>query len=99
MQMCPECGKIYDESDYARCPYCSGELSDEDVEYDDYVEYEFGEDPGWDYVYDEDGEGVDCPICGAELRYHDGSCCCLECNSTFSDDRIETWAGGPWHHS
>lgn len=24
MQMCPECGGIYDESDYARCPDCYG---------------------------------------------------------------------------
>lgn len=22
MQMCPECNRIYDESDYALCPYC-----------------------------------------------------------------------------
>ncbi len=22
MQMCPDCGKVYDESDYAKCPYC-----------------------------------------------------------------------------
>ena len=27
MQQCPNCGKIYDESEYAHCPYCSGELS------------------------------------------------------------------------
>lgn len=26
MQMCPYCGKVYDESDYSRCPKCSGEL-------------------------------------------------------------------------
>ena len=26
MQMCPDCEKVYDESDYSRCPYCSGEL-------------------------------------------------------------------------
>lgn len=24
MQMCPYCGKVYDESEYARCPYCRG---------------------------------------------------------------------------
>lgn len=29
MQMCPECDKVYDESEYSRCPYCSGELEDE----------------------------------------------------------------------
>ena len=26
MQMCPECDKVYDESEYGCCPYCSGEL-------------------------------------------------------------------------
>lgn len=26
MQMCPECDRVYDESEYSRCPYCSGEL-------------------------------------------------------------------------
>ena len=30
--MCPFCDKVYDESDYSRCPYCSGELDDEDEE-------------------------------------------------------------------
>ena len=30
MQMCPFCDKVYDESDYSHCPYCSGEL-EEDV--------------------------------------------------------------------
>lgn len=28
MQMCPFCDKVYDESDYSHCPYCSGELED-----------------------------------------------------------------------
>ena len=28
MQMCPSCDKIYDESEYSRCPYCSGKLKD-----------------------------------------------------------------------
>ena len=26
MQMCPWCDKVYDETEYSRCPYCSGEL-------------------------------------------------------------------------
>ena len=30
MQMCPSCDKVYDESEYSRCPYCSGELVDDD---------------------------------------------------------------------
>ncbi|MBQ3138743.1 MAG: hypothetical protein IJB68_04415 [Ruminococcus sp.] len=29
MQMCPYCDKVYDESEYSGCPYCSGELSDD----------------------------------------------------------------------
>ena len=28
MQMCPFCDKVYDESEYSYCPYCSGELED-----------------------------------------------------------------------
>lgn len=26
MQMCPNCDRVYDESEYCSCPYCSGEL-------------------------------------------------------------------------
>lgn len=26
MQTCPDCEKVYDESEYCGCPYCSGEL-------------------------------------------------------------------------
>lgn len=22
MQMCPDCGRVYDESEYSKCPYC-----------------------------------------------------------------------------
>lgn len=29
MQMCPFCDKVYDEYEYSRCPYCSGELEDD----------------------------------------------------------------------
>lgn len=32
MQMCPFCDKVYDESEYAHCPYCSGELEEDDEE-------------------------------------------------------------------
>ena len=32
MQTCPNCEKVYDESEYARCPYCSGELEEDDDE-------------------------------------------------------------------
>ena len=26
MKMCPSCDKVYDESEYGVCPYCSGEF-------------------------------------------------------------------------
>lgn len=29
MQMCPFCNKVYDESEYSYCLYCSGELEDD----------------------------------------------------------------------
>lgn len=32
MQMCPFCDKVYDESEYSHCPYCSGEFDDDDEE-------------------------------------------------------------------
>ena len=32
MQMCPYCDKVYDESEYSHCPYCSGELESESEE-------------------------------------------------------------------
>ena len=30
MQMCPFCDHVYDESEYSHCPYCSGELNEDD---------------------------------------------------------------------
>lgn len=30
MQMCPFCDKVYDGSEYSHCPYCSGELDDDE---------------------------------------------------------------------
>ena len=93
MQMCPDCGMIYDESEYAKCPFCN---SDDSGMEDDYEEYD---DPGWDFVYTEDGDTVSCPNCGAEELRYDGCCChCLECDSEFSDQEIEDYAG-PWTHS
>ena len=32
MQVCPSCDKVYDESEYSYCPYCSGELEEDDDE-------------------------------------------------------------------
>ena len=28
MQMCPNCERVYDESEHAKCPYCYGEYED-----------------------------------------------------------------------
>lgn len=25
MQMCPDCGRVYDESEYSKCPFCSND--------------------------------------------------------------------------
>ena len=33
MQMCPSCDKVYDESEYSKCPYCSGELASDSGEH------------------------------------------------------------------
>jgi len=33
MQMCPDCDRVYDESEYSFCPYCSGILFDDEVRY------------------------------------------------------------------
>lgn len=32
MQMCPFCDKVYDESDYSHCPYCSGKIEEDTSE-------------------------------------------------------------------
>ena len=29
MQMCPFCDRVYDESEYSYCPYCSGEIEED----------------------------------------------------------------------
>ena len=43
------------------------------------------------------GNSVSCPNCNAEELRHNGvSCICIECDSTFSDQEIEDYAG-PWH--
>ncbi len=55
------------------------------------------EDPDWVYVYDENESSVTCPSCGDELRYHNGECCCINCDCAFTDDEIYDYAG-PWFH-
>ena len=88
MQQCGICLKVYDESEYAHCPYCEGLLYDEDEDdFEDEDEvYEMDEDtlrfrrildcPG---VYDDEGEFVRCPICGHGLRNDNGTITCPRC--------------------
>lgn len=78
------------------------ELSDLGVELN--YEYRDGEwvmvgyeNPSWEYLYDEDGDTIQCPSCGDELRYHDGQCCCISCDRVFDDDEIEDIAD-EWDH-
>ncbi len=49
MQQCGICLKVYDESEYSRCPYCDGLLYDED-------------DDGHG-LHDDNGT-ITCPQCG-----------------------------------
>lgn len=39
MQMCPWCNKVYDESEYSRCPYCYPDNHREQIHivYDDNI--------------------------------------------------------------
>ena len=57
-------------------------------------------DPGWEHIFTDEGDTVCCPCCGEDdLRYHNGKACCLECDSTFSDDEITDYINEEWHHS
>lgn len=38
MQQCPNCGEVYDESEYAKCPYCHPSDDDYDPDIDKEVE-------------------------------------------------------------
>ena len=38
MQQCPDCGRVYDESDYAGCPYCDG--YDDGIDHDNVIVYD-----------------------------------------------------------
>lgn len=60
MQMCPFCEKVYDESEYCGCPYCSGEL----VEYTG--ERPFKKCPNCDGVMEWEGYWQ-CTNCGEEI--------------------------------
>lgn len=59
------------------------------------------EDPGWGYVYTKEDEySVTCPNCrDEELRYHNGRGCCPNCDSTFTDDEIDSFVGEEWFHT
>lgn len=35
MQMCPNCDRVYDESEYSRCPYCYVEVERINIVCDD----------------------------------------------------------------
>ena len=59
MQMCPFCDKVYDESEYSRCPYCSGELVDDEERY-------YKECPNCDGIMYWDGCWA-CTNCGYEI--------------------------------
>lgn len=61
MQMCPFCDRVYDESEYCRCPYCSGELEVEKVE-----QY-FKACPDFDGVMYWDGTWM-CSNCDCEIE-------------------------------
>ena len=62
MQMCPFCDRVYDESEYCGCPYCSGEL--EPV----MVERYFKKCPNCDgTMYWDDGEWG-CSNCGMTIE-------------------------------
>lgn len=66
--------------------------------YTDDGKVEFIDDPGWEYVYNEFGDSVWCPVCDCtELRYHNGHCCCIECDTVFTDQEIDDWAD-EWYH-
>ncbi len=88
MQQCGICLKVYDESEYSRCPYCDGLLYDEDD--DDFgdkdEDYEMDEEslkfnrivncPG---VFDDEGEYIRCPTCGHGLHDDNGTITCPQC--------------------
>lgn len=90
MQQCGYCLKVYDESEYSHCPYCSGLLGDDDYddcddsEEDDVIEMDeeslrfssIVNSPG---VFDDEGEYVRCPNCGHGLHKFNGTITCPQC--------------------
>ena len=46
-------------------------------------------------VYDEYDDSVSCPHCDhEEIYYHDGEFICIECESTFTKQELDDYAGG-----
>ena len=70
MQMCPWCDKVYDESEYSHCPYCSGELEEETGE------RFYKECPNCNGIMYWEGDCWACTDCGEEIYSdeddHDG---------------------------
>ncbi len=73
MQQCGDCGKIYDESEYASCPYCNGEEFCDDIDEDSSEEVWTGP------CAECDGTGrIECDVCEGEGEYN--SEVCTSCN-------------------
>ena len=62
MQMCPFCDKVYDESEYSRCPFCSGELEE------DTSERYYKDCPNCDSIMYWDGYCWGCVNCSCEIE-------------------------------
>ena len=87
MQMCDECLKVYDESEYAKCPFCAGD------EGSYFLDEENGDDtPQRSECADCDGSGrMECDLCEGEGEINSATCTkcngdggmeCYECNGT-----------------
>lgn len=61
MTMCPYCDKVFDESEYAGCPYCSGELEEDHGE----KYYKICPNCGGTMYWDDSWE---CTNCGNEIN-------------------------------
>ena len=76
MQMCPFCNKVYDESEYPHCPYCSGELDYENEEDDDL----------WTEVFFKE-----CPTCKENMYFNKEDKCwiCPDCDEVIYGDEAD----------
>lgn len=46
-----------------------------------------------DYAYDEDGDSVECDVCGMELVIKDGEYYCAECDEVWSREKFFDYIG------